>query len=288
MTEAKYTFRALSGGLLLTLLAGCSFLPGGGSSSSGNDGRYSIKQDRPPDDTSIDVSKIPDAVPRVEPKSRGGNKSRYEVFGKTYYVLPSSKGYKERGIASWYGKKFHGHKTSNGETYDMFAMTAAHKSLPLPTYVQVTNLKNGKKIVVRVNDRGPFHEGRIIDLSFVAAKKLGMLGGGVTRVEVEAIDPRTWNSSTRGVLAAAATTSDSSGKKRYLQVGAFSLLSSAEQATRELNGLFGNMPVRIVPLNKGDRTLYRVQLGPVSSGANLAEIVSKVEAAGFRQPHLVD
>ncbi|WP_261843868.1 septal ring lytic transglycosylase RlpA family protein [Aliamphritea ceti] len=280
-------FRALFGSVLLVLLAGCSFLPGGGGGSDGG-GRYSIKQDRPPDETDVDVSKIPNAVPRVEAKSRGGNKSRYEVFGKTYYVLPSSAGYKERGEASWYGKKFHGHKTSNGEIYDMFAMTAAHKSLPLPTYVQVTNLKNNRKIIVRVNDRGPFHQGRIIDLSFVAAKKLDMLGGGVTQVEVEAIDPRTWQSA-RGVVAAGTqATSQQSGKKRYLQVGAFSLLSSAEQASRELNDLFGNLPVRIVPLAKSDRTLYRVQLGPVDFGANLAEIVSKVEAAGFAQPHLVD
>ncbi len=203
-------------------------------------------------------------------------------------MLPSSTGYKEQGLASWYGKKFHGHKTSNGEIYDMFAMSAAHKSLPLPTYVQVTNLKNNRKIIVRVNDRGPFHQGRIIDLSFVAAKKLDMLGGGVTRVEVEAIDPRTWQSA-RGVVAAGKqATSQNTGKKRYLQVGAFSLLSSAEQASRELNDLFGNMPVRIVPLANSDRTLYRVQLGPVDFGANLAEIVSKVEAAGFSQPHLVD
>ena len=115
-----------------------------------------------------------------------------------------------------------------------------------------------------------------------------MLGGGVTRVEVEAIDPRTWQSSRAVVAAGQKAQPQQLGKKRYLQVGAFSLLSSAEQATRELNGLFGNMPVRIVPLAKGDLTLYRVQLGPVDSGANLAEIVSKVEAAGYAQPHLVD
>jgi len=122
----------------------------------------------------VDVSGIPDAIPRNEPLSRGGNQASYEVFGKRYYVLNSAEGFTERGVASWYGNKFHGNQTSNGEIYDMYAMTAAHKRLPLPSYVRVTNLKNQRSVVVRVNDRGPFHKGRIIDLSYVAAKKLGI------------------------------------------------------------------------------------------------------------------
>lgn len=127
-----------------------------------------------------------DAVPKNESYSRGGTSS-YKLFGKQYHVRKTHHGYKERGIASWYGKQFHGRLTSNGERYDMYKMTAAHKSLPLPCYVKVTNLENKKTIVVRVNDRGPFHGNRIIDLSYAAAKKLGMDHKGTAKIEVEAI-----------------------------------------------------------------------------------------------------
>jgi rare lipoprotein A len=133
---------------------------------------------------------IPDAVPKVEPLSRYGNPSYYEVFGKRYYVLSSSVAYLERGVASWYGPGFHQVRTSSGETYDMYAMTAAHKTLPLPAYVRVTNLENGKSVVVRVNDRGPFVGNRIIDLSYTAAARLDMLRNGTAMVEVRGIDPR--------------------------------------------------------------------------------------------------
>jgi len=132
---------------------------------------------------------IADAVPKVEPKSKYGNPKSYVVFGKRYYTKSSSKGHVERGLASWYGKKFHGRKTSNGERYNMYAMTAAHKTLPLPTYVRVTNLTNGRSTVVRVNDRGPFHGKRIIDLSYSAARKLGMAAQGIAMVEIRAINP---------------------------------------------------------------------------------------------------
>jgi rare lipoprotein A len=133
---------------------------------------------------------IPDAVPKVEPLSRYGNPPFYEVFGKRYYVLSSSVAYLERGVASWYGPGFHQVRTSNGETYDMYAMTAAHKTLPLPAYVRVTNLENGRSVVVRVNDRGPFVGNRIIDLSYTAAARLDMLRNGTAMVEVRGIDPR--------------------------------------------------------------------------------------------------
>lgn len=136
----------------------------------------------------FDVSHLPDAKPKVEPKSRGGNKS-YTVFRKRYHVLSSSKNFRQQGVASWYGRKWHGRKTANGETYNMYAMTAAHKHLPLPTYAKVTNLENGKAVVVRINDRGPFAGNRIIDLSYSAAAKLGVVNRGLARVEVEAIDP---------------------------------------------------------------------------------------------------
>lgn len=154
--------------LLLGLLSGCS---GTGDKVS-------------------ELSDIPDAVPKVEPRSKYGNPKSYVVFGKRYYTKADSKGHLERGLASWYGKKFHGRKTSNGERYNMYAMTAAHKTLPLPTYVRVTNLTNGRSTVVRVNDRGPFHGNRIIDLSYSAARKLGIAAKGVEMVEIRAIDPR--------------------------------------------------------------------------------------------------
>jgi rare lipoprotein A (peptidoglycan hydrolase) len=132
---------------------------------------------------------VPDAVPRVEPRSRYGNPPFYDVFGKRYYVLSSSVAYVERGVASWYGPGFHQVRTSTGEPYDMYGMTAAHKTLPLPAYVRVTNLQNGRSVVVRVNDRGPFVGNRIIDLSYTAASKLDMLRNGTAMVEVRAIDP---------------------------------------------------------------------------------------------------
>jgi len=135
-----------------------------------------------------------DAVPKVEPKSRYGNPKSYVVFGKRYYTKASAKGHVEKGLASWYGKKFHGRKTSSGERYNMYAMTAAHKSLPLPSYVKVTNLKNGRSAVVKVNDRGPFHGKRVIDLSYAAARKLGVVKRGTAMVEVRAIDPRKYDS----------------------------------------------------------------------------------------------
>ena len=137
----------------------------------------------------IDFDEIADAVPRQEFKSRGGNPETYEIDGVTYRVLDTSEGYREEGIASWYGGYFHGRTTSSGDVYDMYLMTAAHKSLPLPTYVRVTNLANGRVVVLRVNDRGPFVGERIIDLSFTAATKLGMADSGTARVEVVALDP---------------------------------------------------------------------------------------------------
>jgi rare lipoprotein A len=135
----------------------------------------------------VDVSNIPEPTPRREPKSRYGNRESYTVLGRTYRVLRSAEGYEERGIASWYGYKFHGRHTSSRERYDMCAFTAAHKTLPLPSYVRVTNLDNGRSIVVRVNDRGPFHQGRIIDLSYAAATRLDMKQAGTARVEVTAL-----------------------------------------------------------------------------------------------------
>jgi rare lipoprotein A len=158
---------------VLSLLSGCATTGGDSAPASGPD-----------------LADIEDAVPRAEPKSKYGNPKSYVVFGKRYYTKASADGHVERGLASWYGKKFHGRRTSSGERYDMHAMTAAHKSLPLPTYVEVTNLNNGRSTVVKVNDRGPFHGERVIDLSYAAARKLGMVRKGTAMVEVRAVDPR--------------------------------------------------------------------------------------------------
>ena len=151
-------------------------------------GCQSVKKDGPPR-FPRNVEHIPDAVPKVEKVSRRGNKP-YEVFGKKYHPLASSKNYKESGLASWYGTKFHGNATSSGEPYDLYGMTAAHRTLPLPTYARITNTRNGKSVVVKINDRGPFHSNRLIDLSYAAARKLGIYGHGTGHVTVEAIDPK--------------------------------------------------------------------------------------------------
>jgi rare lipoprotein A len=176
---------------------------GGSSSSSSRGGyddvrksqssRYRSSSDSVPTEIP-DVSKLPEPVPKVEPRALYGNKSPYSVLGQTYNVLPTPRGYVERGIASFYGNKFHGYKTSSLEEYDMYQFSAAHKTLPLPSYARVTNLENGKSVIVRINDRGPFHENRIIDLSFAAAVKLGVWPKGTGLVEVRAIDPSEANS----------------------------------------------------------------------------------------------
>lgn len=186
---------------VVLLLAGCA--GGGGSqpsdergaaapaASTGSGERYAMSGDAYPEEPP-DVSEVPDAVPRIEPPSRGGNRPTYEVWGKTYQVLPDARGYARQGTASWYGEKFHGYATSNGEIYDMYKMSAAHRSLPLPSFVRVTSLDNGNSVIVRVNDRGPFHSDREIDLSYAAAARLDILGRGTGRVKVEAIDIERW------------------------------------------------------------------------------------------------
>ena len=172
--------------LVTVLLSGCGGLPRTVSGPSG--GIFGGEQDGAPS-APIDISAIPEPVPRAEPLAKYGNPASYVVYGKRYFTLASSAGYVERGVASWYGTKFHNRRTSSGEPYDLYAITAAHKTLPLPCYVLVTNLQNGRTLIVRVNDRGPFHENRIIDLSYAAAAKLGILATGTGLVEVRVIDP---------------------------------------------------------------------------------------------------
>ncbi len=157
----------------------------------------------PPAETAPAPGTVPDMVPRAEPRSRTGNPPFYDVLGKRYFVLSSGVGYVERGVASWYGPGFHKVRTSTGEPYDMYAMTAAHKTLPLPAYVRVTNLQNGRSVVVRVNDRGPFVGNRIIDLSYTAASKLDMLRNGTAMVEVRTLEPAPLGSAPLTAAAAA-------------------------------------------------------------------------------------
>ena len=248
---------------------------------------------------------VPDAVPRVEPRSRYGNPPFYDVFGKRYYVLSSSTAYVERGVASWYGPGFHKIRTSTGEPYDMYGMTAAHKTLPLPAYVRVTNLQNGRSIVVRVNDRGPFVDNRIIDLSYTAAAKLDMLRNGTAMVEVRAIDPTVpaagstvFASLSVGSListAGAAETAPvpppatapapSHDATLFVQAGAFADPANAERlAARLRGGGYGNVFVRDDWI--AGRKMYRVRIGPVPDVPEFDRIVDALARAGVRDAHL--
>lgn len=233
-----------------------------------------------------DISQIPDAVPKAEPRSKYGNPRQYEVFGKNYYTLTSARGYREKGIASWYGTKFHGRRTSSGEIYDMYEMTAAHKTLPLPSYVEVTNLENGRKVVVKVNDRGPFHDNRLIDLSYSAATKLGIVSKGTGLVEVSAIFsgevPKT---AAAGEMEYRPGKSESSAVM-FLQVGAFSTRSRAEQIkTRLQSDIAENVDVTPVAGRQG--TLYRVRIGPLASVAYGDSLAQRLAGLGFRDSHIV-
>jgi peptidoglycan lytic transglycosylase len=235
----------------------------------------------------VDVSNIPNAVPRNEPKSRYGNPKSYVVFGKRYYVMESSRGFVEKGIASWYGTKFHGKRTSSGETYDMHAMTAAHKNLPLPTYAKVTNLNNGRYIIVKVNDRGPFHENRIIDLSYTAAIKLDIVKKGTGLVEVRAIEPGQpipTYSNDGAPVKTVSVSNDNSGF--YIQVGSFSKLVNAENLRKKL-GPFGEHLVKISQAVVSDDTLYRVRIGPLTDIDLADSIVSKLANYGVNEHRIV-
>ncbi len=230
----------------------------------------------------ISPTEVPDAVPRVEPRSRYGNPPFYEVFGKRYYVLSASVDYVERGIASWYGPGFHKIRTSTGEPYDMYAMTAAHKTLPLPAYVRVTNLQNGRSIVVRVNDRGPFVGNRIIDLSYSAAAKLDMLRHGTAMVEVRAIDP-----GAPAIPAAAASAAAAPGRtgSLFVQAGAFADPANASRLADKLRGgTYGNVTVRNDVI--AGRAMYRVRIGPVPDVPEFDRIVAALEQAGVHDAHL--
>lgn len=305
----RRTCAALS---VLLLLAGCAGGGGGprpspGEASSkapaaaGSGERYALAGDAYPEDPP-DVAEVPDAMPRREARSRGGNTSPYEVWGKRYEVMADARGYSRQGRASWYGEKFHGYATSNGEIYDMYKMSAAHRSLPLPSFVRVTSLDNGRSAIVRVNDRGPFHSDREIDLSYAAAARLGILEQGTGRVRVEAIDVERWiadngeASPTRGASlpreAAVASTPAApeagrdqpvAGSGVFLQVAALGSADTARQLKSRLEGEI-DRPVRVASATG----LHRVQVGPLDHAGQVAPVREQLRRAGFAQAFVVN
>ena len=207
-----------------------------------------------------------------------GNKSPYIVFGKSYEVMQDSFGYLEIGIASWYGQKFHGRLTANGETYNMYRLSAAHKTLPLPTTVRVTNLDNGRKTILRVNDRGPFHADRVIDLSYKAALELGFADKGTAPVVVEAIDDKNYPGLDKATIGPALTDEGSiqaegslqaEGSSYFLQAGAFSRVEGAESLLHQVRDLLadfgGGIQVRILQSEMHAGILHKVWIGPIET-----------------------
>jgi rare lipoprotein A len=314
--------------LAALLLAACSGQPtriydtpsvdaGGAPKATQRRGGGYYKDDGPGDDIPDNLDAIPDAQPVFEPLHRFANRP-YVVLGKSYVPATQLKSYRMRGIASWYGKKFHGQKTSIGETYDMFSMTAAHPTLPLPSYVRVTNVGNGRSVVVRVNDRGPFHANRIIDLSYAAAYRLGYINNGSTLVDVEAILPgesgapvyaqsppppiRSEAVAASGPdeieqLAMSVAASDASlptpaaagqaipADGVFLQLGAFSNADNAENLrshlARELDWLEEG-----IQINSGGG-MYRVHLGPYANRTDAGKVAEKIRAALGYKPAFV-
>ncbi len=240
--------------LLAVLVAGCAAAP----------------PPRPPPDPAA----IPDAVPRAEPRAARGNPPFYEVFGRRYVVLESAEGFVEQGVASWYGPDFHGKSTSTGEPYDMYAMTAAHPTLPLPCYVRVTNLQNGSSVVVRVNDRGPFKKNRVIDLSYAAALRLDMVREGTAMVEVRVVGP-----------GAAPPAAAPAAAGFYAQAGAFGEESNARRLADRLAaaGLAG---VATLQASVGGRTLHRVRVGPVASVEEFDALIERLRVLGLADARL--
>jgi peptidoglycan lytic transglycosylase len=239
--------------------------------------RYRDGSDSVPGDVP-DVSKLVEPVPRVEPRSLYGNKSPYTVLGRSYRVLPSARGYDERGIASFYGNKFHGYKTSSLETYDMYAFSAASTTLPLPSYARVTNLQNGKSVIVRVNDRGPFHQNRLIDLSYAAAVKIGIWPKGTGLVEVRGIDPG------HPAQELPPPTVVTSGHI-YLQVGAFSDADNAQRLAERLRQ--ANLgAVQVMDAEVNGRRVRRVRVGPLADIDRADQVSARIEGMGLPRPQV--
>jgi rare lipoprotein A len=257
--------------LLLLLLAACS-----NQDESLIEPSVDLVVDGKPEHSTVNIAAIPNAVPRYEPWSVSVNPKSYQVLGKTYHVLSSNKGFKQRGIASWYGTKFHQKKTATGEVYDMYAMTAAHKTLPIPSYVRVTNLHNQRQVIVRVNDRGPFHEQRIIDLSYAVAVKLGLDKVGTGFVEVVAVQPGEQVNDVSSTIA----------KQVYMQIGAFGSAENAIKLQQQVAELRLTTS-RITSSKLAGATFYKVQIGPISSVVEADTVSKKLQGIGVSQIQFV-
>lgn len=245
------------------------------------------------------VDRTENVIPKVEPKSKYGNPPSYEVFGKRYFVLDSADGYVEQGVASWYGPKFHGRRTSSGETYDQYAMTAAHKSLPLPSYAHVTNLNSGKSIIVRINDRGPFHDNRIIDLSYAAATRLGIVARGTGLVEVRAIDPVKYAKRSSGelgndlqIIDVAATIPVAVNNEIeqelniFVQIGAFRSQDNAERLKQQFTEFdIGELSVQ--QFTHEQEPIFKVRIGPLSTVEQADQAVIKLNEIGHSDHKIV-
>lgn len=219
-------------------------------------------------------------------KSKSGNPSSYVVMGKRYYVLDSSQGFVQRGLASWYGKKFHGRKTSSGEVYNMYAMTAAHKSLPLPTFVRVQNLSNGRSIVVKVNDRGPFVGDRIIDLSYTAAEKLGVIGPGTARVEVSAVNSGQQDAARPVIRTIPLKENVAADVPLFIQMGSFGSVINAQNLLRELHDA-NEKAARMSQLQTTSGLFYRVRVGPLFDIEEANAVILRLNNKGFSASRIV-
>lgn len=272
--------------LWLILFLFCALLSGCSTSKyhAHHYGRYQLAEDGPPP-IDVDVSKIPNAVPKKEPYSRYGNPSSYVANGKRYYVMRNCHNYCERGMASWYGNKFHAHRTSSGEPYSMYKMTAAHPKLPIPSYAKVTNLRNHRWVIVKINDRGPFKGHRLIDLSYVAAKKLGITSTGTAPVEVAVINMNQSQQKQETLNGTINYTQGKHGKKPhiYLQVAAFSGRSSAEHLSKRIQKIVPHSVQIQTAYAQNHRPLYKVQIGPLASAADSNKLLNKLRAHGLNE-----
>ncbi|GAB2498260.1 septal ring lytic transglycosylase RlpA family protein [Arenimonas alkanexedens] len=233
----------------------------------------------------LDITGIPEPIPREEPAAAYGNRSPYTVLGKSYRVRPSAEGYVERGIASWYGQKFHGRQTSSREIYDMCSFSAAHKTLPLPSFVRVTNLDNGREVVVRVNDRGPFHAGRIIDLSYAAAVKLGVDRTGTARVEVRALSGGADLAAAPGsAVTALPTPARVANGPQLVQVGAYRDRDNARRIVRQLEDA-GIDDVSVEHVRTDAGKVWRVRIGPLAPAA-VDGVLARIRGLGLPSPRV--
>ncbi|HWS27470.1 MAG TPA: septal ring lytic transglycosylase RlpA family protein [Xanthomonadales bacterium] len=240
-----------------------------------------------PPNVAFDVDALPELVPRDEPLARYGNHSPYEVLGKRYKVLPRSAGYVQRGTASWYGTKFHGRLTSTREPYDMYQFSAAHKTLPLPSYARVTRLDNGKSVIVRINDRGPFVGDRLIDLSYAAAVKLGVHLSGTAPVEVRVLHAGDDVNAAKPTPRKPEQPSVVGSRGAiYLQVGAFSARANAFAYRRRLLDA-GFAEVRVFTARTDRGRVWRVRVGPLGSLDQADDVRARLRSGGFGEPRVL-